>query len=600
MVNRLRPSRAYPAQTSFNADLRFSRGLFIFLHLLVGFSFLVTSCAGESAYWIPPSAPLRAAAQPEQPLPPASSTTSAPPAPQTDPALPAIETSASLTPLPAQGASAVYSPSLVIVMPGSGGGSDPAVLPLEATPTSEILINPLAVTPAVLALDPPAGENPLTNAPILYYAQAADTLPAVAVRFNVQPGEITSADPIPESAFLSPGQLLVIPRRLANTTSPEHLIPDSEVVYSPSAIDFDITSYVQQAGGKLATHDEFLKSTGMLSGADLIQRVADDNSINPRLLLALLEYHGHWVLGRPANQTEETYPLGKKDLSQKGLYRQMIWAVNQLSIGYYAYREGRLTEIEFRDGVKARLAPDLNAGTAALQYFFAQIYDSQRWLEAMDSEKGFPALYDRMFGSTWERAQRVEPLFPAGIQQPPLSLPFVRGWTWAYTGGPHGAYEHDGAFAALDFAPGTKLTGCDTSGTWILSPASGLVTRSENGMVVIDLDGDGHEQTGWVLTFLHVAEQDRIPPGSWVDLDDQIGHASCEGGFSTGTHVHIARKYNGEWVPAAGPLPFNLGGWIAHAGAAAYKGTMTRGDVTLTACTCSSANTFITRGPDDP
>jgi hypothetical protein len=124
----------------------------------------------------------------------------------------------------------------------------------------------------------------------------------------------------------------------------------------------------------------------------------------------------------------------------KGLYNQLVWAVNHLSIGYYAYREGRLTEIRFSDGVKARLAPDLNAGTAALQYYFAQLYTSPRWLDALSLEIGLPTLHTSMFGGPWERAQTVEPLFPAGIKQPPLVLPFGRNWTWSYTGGPHGAW----------------------------------------------------------------------------------------------------------------------------------------------------------------
>ncbi len=38
-----------------------------------------------------------------------------------------------------------------------------------------------------------------------------------------------------------------------------------------------------------------------------------------------------------------------------------------------------------------------------------------------------------------------------------------------------------------------------------------------------------------------------------------------QGGEVTGTHVHIARKYNGEWILADGPLAFNLEGWITHA-----------------------------------
>jgi murein DD-endopeptidase MepM/ murein hydrolase activator NlpD len=313
-----------------------------------------------------------------------------------------------------------------------------------------------------------------------------------------------------------------------------------------------------------------------------------------------MEYHTHWVYGDPNTSQAYDYPMGRIDPRHKGLYNQLVWAVNQLSIGYYAYREGRLTEIEFANGVTARLAPDLNAGTAALQYYFAQIYQGQEWLDALDLETGFPALHARMFGNPWERAQTVEPLYPPGIEQPPLILPFMRNWVWAYTGGPHGAWERDGAYAALDFAPGTTKTGCNVSSTWALAAASGLVVRTGSGLVVIDLDGDGHEQTGWVLVYLHVDSKNRAQVGEWVAVGDPIGHASCEGGFSTGTHIHIVRKYNGEWVPADGPLPFNLGGWIAHAGEAAYKGTLTRDGETITACVCSNAASFVIRSDDDP
>ena len=449
---------------------------------------------------------------------------------------------------------------------------------------------------------PATPEVPLVNTtPFLYYAQAADSLPVVAVRFGVKPSEITSPDPVPENSFINPGQLLIIPRRLANPTSSQHLLPDSEIVYSPSATDFDVNTYVEKAGGKLSSYHEWLKSTGTISGSEMLKRVAVENSINPRLLLALMEYESHWVNGQPANQAEQDYPMGMADPNQNGLYHQLVWAVNQLSIGYYAYREGRLTEIKFPDGMNARLAPDLNAGTAALQYFFAQIHQGQQWLDDVgDPTKGFPALYERMFGNPWERAQRVEPLFPPGLSQPPLTLPFMRNWLWSFTGGPHGAWEHDGAYAAVDFAPGSTESGCVKSYAWVVASGSGLVVRSEPGVVVLDLDGDGHEETGWVLLFLHVSSEGRVAINKWVDAGDMIGHPSCEGGISTGTHLHIARKYNGEWIPAGGPVPFNLGGWVASAGPVAYKGTLTRSDQTIKACTCSAASTNIIRGDNDP
>jgi hypothetical protein len=114
-------------------------------------------------------------------------------------------------------------------------------------------------------------------------------------------------------------------------------------------------------------------------------------------------------------------------------------------------------------------------------------------------------------------------------------------------------------------------------------------------VVVLDLDGDGHEQTGWDLLYLHVATKDRVPLGVWLDAGDLIGHPSCEGGIATGTHLHFARKYNGEWVLADGPLPFTLSGWVAHAGAKPYEGTLTKGDKTVIAQPNGSAETQITR-----
>lgn len=469
---------------------------------------------------------------------------------------------------------------------------DPQATLLDASETLILPTFPLASdTPEISVVN---------SAPILYYAQAADTLPVVAIRFGVKPDEITSPDPIPPTEFIPPGQLLIIPRRLTNTTTSQKLMPDSEVVYSPSAVDFDTVAFAEQAGGYLRDFQEWHKSTGVKSGAEIIERVALENSINPRLLMALLEWHSQWVYGKPGTSEDITYPMGVVNTAKKGLYNQLVWTVNQLSIGYYAYREGRLTEIHFRDGSKTRLAPDLNAGTAALQYYFAQLYDPQEWVRALDADTGFPALHRMMFGNPWMRAQTVEPLFPPGIHQPPLILPFVRNWTWSFTGGPHGAWEQDGAYAALDFAPGSNYSGCVPSDTWVLAAADGLVVRTGPGLVVIDLDGDGYEQTGWVLVYLHIEARDRVPLGTWVASGDKIGHPSCEGGFATGTHLHIARKYNGEWVPADGPLPFNLGGWIAHAGDRAYLGTLTRDGQVIVANVNGSAESFITRTDDDP
>jgi murein DD-endopeptidase MepM/ murein hydrolase activator NlpD len=187
------------------------------------------------------------------------------------------------------------------------------------------------------------------------------------------------------------------------------------------------------------------------------------------------------------------------------------------------------------------------------------------------------------------------PLFVPGVQQPPLILPFPPGRIWAFTGGPHGAWEREAAWAALDFAPSTSQTGCMVSEDWAVAAAPGLVLRSGGGVVVLDLDGDGREQTGWVLIYLHIAEVGRARAGDFVEEGDRIGHPSCQGGVATGTHVHFVRKYNGEWILADGPLPFNLSGWVAHAGARPYEGSLTQDGRTVIACSCASQETYISR-----
>jgi LasA protease len=450
---------------------------------------------------------------------------------------------------------------------------------------------PIITTPATIPVD---------TAPLLYYTQAGDTLPVVAVRFGVNISDIeTPTGDLPQTGLLTPNTLLIIPHMLVNTTSPVKIIPDSELVYSPSAVDFDVEAYINQAGGYLSNYKEWLGTTQWTSGSDIIQRIATENSINPRILLALLEYQGGWVYGQPTNAKQEDYPLGKVELSLKGLYSQLAWAVNQLSVGYYGWREGWVTDIQFSDGITARLAPDLNSGTVAIQYYFAQIYGTPGWLGAIDANNGLPALYDRMFGNPWMSATKIEPLYPPNLSQPEMILPFLVGQIWSYTGGPHGAWERDGARAAVDFAPGSTESGCVKSTAWVVASAPGLIVRAEHGAIIEDLDGDGNEQTGWDILYMHVNEL-RVQAGDWVETSDYLGHPSCEGGIATGTHVHIARKYNGEWISADGPLPMVLSGWTVHAGSVPYEGTMTKGDDMISSSIYGSSESLILRTRDTP
>ena len=460
----------------------------------------------------------------------------------------------------------------------------PPSIATENAYTPTLTITPNSSTPVI----EPTYTLAYDAAPFLYYAQSGDMLSAVASRFGVDESEITSDADLTKTTLIDPGTLLVIPNRITEAMTPNiQIMPDAEIIFSYTAVDFDVKEYVQQSDGYLSDFKDYLGSTGWIDGDAAIERLAIENSINPRLILAMLEFESRWVRGQPVDELHRDYPMGFNDYHYKGMSVQLVWAINNLAIAYYSWRAGTLTHLEVPDGSTIRLDPRLNAGTVAIQYFFSRNHSRSQWEQIIDPNSGFPAMYLEMFGDPWARADVVNPIFPSALNQPTLVLPFEPDVEWSMTGGPHNAWGQinpkvygpkNSVFAAIDFAPATDHGGCDPTPPWVTAAAPGLVVRSNNGAVMVDLDGDGYEQTGWNILYMHIGSRDRVPVGTWLEVNDRIGHASCEGGVSTGTHLHFARKYNGEWVTADGPIPFIMSGWRVVAGEKAYEGKLVRGD----------------------
>jgi hypothetical protein len=90
-------------------------------------------------------------------------------------------------------------------------------------------------------------------------------------------------------AFLYPGEALQIPNVLGNTLEASALLPDSEVIYSPAVKGFNLADFIGQYGGTLSTYEETILGNRM-TGVEIVEKVAVELSVNPRLLLALLEF----------------------------------------------------------------------------------------------------------------------------------------------------------------------------------------------------------------------------------------------------------------------------------------------------------------------
>ena len=412
-----------------------------------------------------------------------------------------------------------------------------------------------------------------------YTVQAGDTLGSIARSYEISLEALMQANGLNESSILSIGTVLNIPPVEAdpNPGSSFKIIPDSELVFGPASAQFDVPAFVQKQGGYLATYSQDVDGES-LSGVQIVMRVAQNYSVNPRLLLALLEYRSGWVTNATPQNVD--YPLGFFDDYYAGLYRQMAWAADNLNRGYYYWRVDAISTLPLTDGTYVPLDPTINAGTAGVQYFLS-LFNNRPFWDYDVSALGFFQTYNQLFGYPFDLD--VAPLLPSNLIQAPMQLPFEKGTTWSFTGGPHGGWDSGSAWAALDFAPPGEPAGCVSSDAWVVAVADGLILRAENGAVVQDLDNDGYEQTGWTVLYMHVETRERVQPNTYVYAGERIGHPSCEGGVSNGTHLHLARRFNGEWIPADGNLPFNLEGWISSGNGVEYDGSLTRGGTVVEA-----------------
>lgn len=489
--------------------------------------------------------------------------------------------------------------------------SSPTVIVITSTPSNQVVqIDPQASTvddsvisapdsEAVIPTLAPADINDTASIAEEHVVQPGETLSIIAANYNVTLESLLAENDLPNPDLLSVGQVLRLPGAPTAQTPTEVIMPDGRLVRGPESIDFDVASFVAQQVGyiKLAT-DEVRTSLNdgtermdTLTAAQIVERVSLEYSVDPRLLLTLLEYRAGWLQNPQPFEYLLTHPLISLDdsgaIDRGGLYKQLSWAANEINRGYYARKYDGATILQLPDGSRLFYAPELNAASAALQYFFSLNTTLPRWQYDI-STNGFSALYAQLFGDPFIASS--DPV-PANLQQPQMALPFAEDEVWFYTGGPHGGWGAGSAWSAVDFAPPDERPAgsnfCYTSTSWVRAVAPGVIARSDEGVVVLDLDGDGIEETGWTILYLHLASTERIAAGTTVAVGDPIGHAACAGGFSSATHLHIARRYNGEWIPAdcencAFSVPsFVMDGWVVTGwNGLEYQGFMQR-DETL-------------------
>ena len=390
---------------------------------------------------------------------------------------------------------------------------------------------------------------------------AGDTLTQIAERYGVSVASLMRANDLPNPNLLKVGQIITLPAPPVDYTPAFHILPDSLLVRSIAADDFDVDAFISAHSGALKDLTVHLNETrfdgtaraGSFSAAEIIERVSLEYSVDPRILIAFLEYAAGMLTESALDDETKQFPLRQPEafyrMRRAGLYNQLSWLADRLNLGYYGWKYRGESILELEDGSRLFYEPNLNAGTVAVQHVLAQLPGVTDW-RAASGEAGISATYRGLFGDPRQLAHET---VPADLQQPDLTLPFPRGDLWRFTGGFHGGWGNGSAWAAVDFSPprGAGQGGaCYTAAYPTTAVARGTIARLDEGVVILDLDEDSNEGTGWTILYLHVDHKNLLEEGQVVEAGNILGYASCLGGVTNATHLHIARRYNGEWLPA--------------------------------------------------
>lgn len=445
---------------------------------------------------------------------------------------------------------------------------------------------------AVVEPDPSADSSDGSLAEIpTHTIKAGETLTRIAARYDVSIDALLKANDLPNPDFLEVGQVINLPQAPVDFTRVWRIIPDSRLVRSISAADFNTEEFAQSQAGVLRQMmvvaptrlADGSQRSDHLNGSQIVERISREYSVDSRLLLAFVEHYAALLTDPAAEVDKQLYPLIPAEASQpvnrEGLYMQVSWLADQLNKGYYDWKYRGKTILEAPDGSRLYYHPSLNAGTVAVQHAVAQIVDGDQW-EADIGDAGLYETYRRLFGDPFEGAHETT---PSDLRQPELTLPFPRGDVWRFTGGFHGGWGNGSAWSAIDFAPPDEESSgrCYTSSFPVTAIARGMIVALGDGLILLDLDGDGNAGAGWTILYLHVSPHNALRIGQTVSVGNILGYASCSGGFSSATHLHIARCYNGEWIPAdcnrcpAGVSvpPFVMSNWrVVGLGSQLYQG----------------------------
>jgi murein DD-endopeptidase MepM/ murein hydrolase activator NlpD len=380
---------------------------------------------------------------------------------------------------------------------------------------------------------------------------------------------IATPRPVPSATATPPPVRTSVPPAPSATPvpPPARFFDDQRLNYAPGFSTLQIQAFLDAQPGRLKGL-AYLVGDRRHTFAEVLGGQTAYYSVNPQVILALLELHGALVTDPAPSSEQIAWAAGYRGESgnRRGLQAQVRWAVRQI---LYARRDyPSYGELTYADGSSAPPPP----GMTLAEFAIARVIAPSTTPGNLDARmQRFREVFTRLFDDP-----RTPPLDWPAPAEPFLVRPIPR------VAPVTSFFDHAGPFLARNFGEGVHTywgrvetdiafaynghDGWDYAAappTRALAAANGEVIFAGNAddgcntrAVAID-HGNGYRTLYWHLARVDVEIGMRVAAGEPIGV---IGNTGC----STGPHLHFGVQYLGRNVDpygwcGAGPDP-----WAAH------------------------------------
>ena len=342
-------------------------------------------------------------------------------------------------------------------------------------------------------------------------------------------------------------------------------VSDGQFVWGPNVGRFDILGFLLNRGSPLADY-----------AAD-IAIWASYTSVNPKLLLGVLEFQSGLVSSIPSGWTRDDVVAAIEETSMTmatAYYEHLYtWGDRRPRL---RVQNARPPAVQLRDGTVIQFDAEEPSGSFALAARLAESSDRNNFDEAL--AMGGAGSFDEVFGALFPSVDLAD---ASNLVDPPgtppanmLQFPFPLGGRWTF-GGPHSWNGNSTPpFSSMDFFIGGSTCAAPYY-LFSVASASGSAYRPWGYSCWLEIA----HGAGWTTSYYHLQN---LTAATGAERNDPLGTIACEicaGGYATGPHVHWSLKYNGAYIDLEG---VELSGWTIHPGTVAYNsGTIERDGVSL-------------------